>query len=92
MTVSEQIKAVATGWAKYPYGLPSEVLVQDWRPTPLCCARWVVVLTHTGYSYDDAPEFLGEFYTRTEANRVAGQYRRHLHAVYDAARAKRVSA
>ncbi len=94
------IKQAATEWAKSGCGLPCEVVVKDWRPTPLCCERLVVVLTfaeyryypetaqRAGYGSIDGDAFLGEFSTRAEANRAAGQYRRHLYAAYDAAMVK----
>lgn len=83
---TEEIKTAAAGWAKTGYGLPCELLVQDWRPTSLCASRWVVVLTHGGYG--NRTVYMGEFDSRKEANRAAGQYRRHLHTVYDRVRAE----
>ena len=83
MSATEVVRKVAAGWARFPYGLPSECEVQDWKPTPLCCSRWVVVVTHTGWTHDDAPEFLGEFWTRREASQAANRWQKVMEAEYD---------
>lgn len=80
------IVTAATGWAKTSYGLPCELVVEDWRPTPLCDSRIVVILTYGGSGNDRV--YMGEFDNRKQANRAAGQYRRHLHAVYDRVKAR----
>lgn len=86
-TQAQEIITAATGWAKLPYGLPCELQVQDWRPNQFCHSRWVVILT-AGGAFGNRDVYMGEFDNRAQANRAAGQYRRHLHAVYDRVKAK----
>lgn len=85
-TATEDIKFAAEGWARSGCGLPCEIVVEDWRPTPLCCSRPVVVMSYGGHG--DRTVYLGEYDTRKDANRAAGQFRRALHAAYDRERVK----
>lgn len=87
-TESQAIVTAATGWAKTPYGLPCELVVEDWRPNQFCDSRWVVVLTCGGFGNERV--YMGEFDNRKQANQAAGQFRRHLYAVYDRVKAKAV--
>ena len=83
--MNETIKNIAAGWKRSRCGLPCEVAVRDCFPLPIPHSdrdsRWCVFLTF-------APQhdlFLGEYDSRAQANRAAGQFRRTLHQAYDAA-------
>ncbi len=100
LTYGEIVRNVATGWKRSKCGLASEIVVVDLFPLPIAHedrdARWCVQMTCAAMTYHatgaadgymslDAPAFLGEYDSREQANRAAGQFRRLMNATYDAA-------
>lgn len=87
-TTAETIRNCAEGWAHYGF-LPSDIEVRDLFPLPIPHAahqsRWCIFLTFS----PQHDRYIGEYYTQTEANRAAGQFRRTLYAAYDAALLRR---
>lgn len=84
MSANRTIKHVAEGWKRSGLGLCSEVVVRDCFPLPILHserdARWCVFIT---FAWKDQEAYLGEYYTRVEANRAAAQYRRFLYRAYE---------